>query len=166
MSYDYVKGGLTFALVGAGIGGTIGLLNVAKNKLMPDNASKTDHSHEYAAYPNILLDSVVIEALSRFGTYKNMIVPEFNTILSNLNKLIGLQVEINKGNIKSQYPFQATTYVTQIQTALNVAKTKVRNVSVPHWDVDETSIRQIADDYLYNISQDVNQFMLSSRTTH
>ena len=39
-------------------------------------------------------------------------------------------------------------------------KTKTRNVSVPSWDVDDASVRQIADDYLFNISQDVNQYML------
>lgn len=163
---EYIQNGLMYALIGAGVGGTIGLLKVAKDKLMPspESSSANNSSQEYANYPNILLDPVTLEALSRFQTsYKHLIPREFQIIVENLNKLIGIQVSINSGKIESYYPFRATTYVTQIQTALNSSKYKIRNVSVPHWDSDDATIRQIADDYLYNISQDVNQHMLSTR---
>jgi hypothetical protein len=146
------------------VGGVIGLLKATKDKYMPPTVINTQQTHEFQRHPNVLLDTVVMEALSRFQTYKGIIPREYDTIVDNLDKLIGIQVSINEGKIESYYPFRATTYVTNIQTALNHAKSKIRNVAVPHWDVDETSIRQIADDYLYNITQDVNQNMLSYRS--
>ena len=48
--------------------------------------------------------------------------------------------------------------------ALVRAKTKARNVSVANFDSDETLINSIAGDYTYNISRDVDQYMLSRRT--
>ena len=162
-SYEFLTGGFTYALIGAGIGGLWGVLNVARSRWNASSPSSVSPVQEYAQHPNIALDPVVVEALSRFKTYKDIIPREFSTIVDNLDRLIGLQVSINQGKIESYYSFRATTYVTHIQTALNAAKSKVRNVSVPHWDVDESSIQQIADDYLYNITQEVNEYMLSNR---
>ena len=163
-SSTFMQNGLTYALVGAGIGGAIGLLKATKDKYMPSTQPSVNEN-DYQRYPNIPLDPVVMEALSRFKTYKDLCPQEYETILENLNGLIGMQVSINSGKIESHYAYRATTYATNIKLALGRAKTRVRNVSVPHWDVDEASILQIADDYLYNITQDVNQHMLSSRTT-
>lgn len=164
MSSVFVQNGLTYALVGAGIGGVIGLLKATKDKFIPATPPSTN-SNDFQQYSSISLDPVVVEALSRFQTYKHLCSQEYEIILENLNGLIGMQVSINSGKIESYYAYRATSYATNIKMALGRAKTCVRNVSVPHWDVDEASIIQIADDYLYNITQDVNQHMLSSRTT-
>ena len=157
---EYVSSGLTYTLIGAGIGGLIGIANTARKIYLPMDTPPTD---DFNAYSNIMLDSVAIEALTRLKTYRNLAPLEFTTILENLNSLIGIQVAINQNNIQLNYSMRATGYVTKIQSTLNAIKNKTRNVSVPSWDADEASIRQIADDYLFNISQDVNQYMLYSR---
>lgn len=164
-SSTFMQNGLTYALVGGAIGGAIGLLKATKDRYMPQVFTPPSATNaDYHKYPNILLDPVVVEALSRFQTYKHLCPQEYETILENLNGLIGMQVAINSGKIESYYAYRATSYATNIKLALNRAKTRARNVSVPHWDVDEASILQLSDDYLYNITQDVNQHMLSSRT--
>jgi hypothetical protein len=163
MSYAYIQNGLTYALIGAGIGGTIGLLKVTKDKFMPSAPETSASLSDYKNYPNISLDTVVLEALGRFQAYKHLCPQEYDTILQNLDRLIGTQVTINSGKIESSFAYRATSYATNIKLALSRAKTKVRNVSVPHWEVDEASILQIADDYLYNITQDVNQYTISNR---
>lgn len=112
-------------------------------------------------FPNIALDPVCQEALSQFQTYQPHIPNEFRTIAKNLDHLIGLQVAINNGKIEANYPYRATSFNTQILTALAVAKTKLRNVSTPHLDVDIESIEGIARDYMYNIGKDVDQHLLS-----
>ena len=154
---DFVSNGLTYTLIGAGIGGLIGIANTARKVYMPDVMPNSD---DFNAYPNIKFDSVALEALLRFKTYRNLAPREFDMILENINALIGIQIAINQNNIQLNYTLRATGYVTKIQSALNAMKTKTRNVSVPSWDVDDASVRQIADDYLFNISQDVNQYML------
>lgn len=154
---DFVSNGLTFSLIGAGIGGLIGIANAARKSYFPD---VVPNSEDFNAYPNIKLDPVALEALLRFKTYRNLAPREFDTILENMNALIGIQIAINQNNIQLNYTLRATGYVTKIQSTLNIMKTKTRNVSVPSWDVDDASVRQIADDYLFNISQDVNQYML------
>lgn len=167
MSSAFVQNGLTYALIGAGIGGTIGLIKATKDKLMPSVPEASSASlSDYKNYPNIALDPVVLEALGRFQTYKHLCSQEYETILQNLDRLIGTQVTINSGKIESSFAYRATSYSTNIKLALARAKTRVRNVSVPHWDVDEASILQIADDYLYNITQDVNQYTISNRSTN
>lgn len=166
MTSSFLTNGLTYALVGASIGGALGLLKATKDKYMPDViSSSSSGSSDYASRPNILLDPVVVEALSRFQTYKSLCPKDYEIILDNMNQLIGLQVSINQGKIESFYSYRATSYATNIKMALGRAKLLVRNVSVPHWDVDESSILSLADDYLYNITQDVNQYMLSHRSS-
>jgi hypothetical protein len=158
---EYVSSGLTYTLIGAGIGGFIGIANTARKVYFP---SKVQNADAFNAYSNIKLDSIAMEALDRLKSYKNLAPREYTSILENLNSLIGIQVAINEGNIQLNYSMRATGYVTKLQATLYAMKNKTRNVSVPSWDADEASIRQIADDYLYNISQDVNQYMLYSRT--
>jgi len=154
---------LTYALYGAGLGGMVGLMKMAKDKFLPPSApTRTDS--EFQQHPHIALDPVVVEALQRFRAYQRLCPREYDALVDNLNLLIGLQVTINGGHIESYYAYRATTYATNIKMALTRAKSRVRNVSVPHWDVDEASVLQIADDYLYNITQDVNQHMMSSRS--
>ena len=158
---EYVSSGLTYTLIGAGIGGFFGIANAARKVYFP---SKLQNADAFNAYSNIKLDSIAMEALDRLKSYKNLAPREYTSILENLNSLIGIQVAINEGNIQLNYSMRATGYVTKLQAALHAMKNKTRNVSVPSWDADEASIRQIADDYLYNISQDVNQYMLYNRS--
>jgi hypothetical protein len=162
MAYtNYVKDGLTFGLIGAGIGSIIGLAKAYKDN---QPVTSTNNIISLNKYENIVLDSVAVEALSRFQTYQTLMPLEYETILYNLNKLIGIQVSINNGKIEPYFPYRATQYTTNIQTALNASKAKVRNTSVPHFEVDSQSILSIAEDYVYNISRDVDSHLLSRRT--
>lgn len=153
----YLKESLLYAGVGMLIGGGIGVFKAYRKTHPPEPI------HSDAKYSGIMLDPVTTEAVNQFKIYQSLIPQEYDIIVDNLNKLIELQVAINSSKIEVRYPHQATTYVTNIQRALNASKSKVRNTSVPHWDTDEQTIRQIADDYLYNITQDVNNYLVSSR---
>lgn len=168
---EYLRSGLSYGLVGAALGGMVGVASVlfstltsASTQQNSSTASSSASTPDLSRYTNLSLDSVLMEALQRFRTYETLIPREFVTVVDNLNKLVGIQVAINQGQIESYYPFRATTYVTNVQTALNAAQQRVRNVSVPHWESDTATLRQVADDYLYNITQDVNQHMLERRT--
>lgn len=161
MAYaNYIKDGLTYGLIGAGIGSVIGLAKAYQNN---QPATAVENVASLQKYPNIMADSVAVEALSRFQTYQALMPMEYETILYNLNQLIGLQIAINNGKIEPYYPYRATQYTTNIQSALNASKAKVRNTSVPHFEVDSQSIQSIAEDYVYNISRDVDSYLLSRR---
>jgi hypothetical protein len=84
---------------------------------------------------------------------------EYESLLDNLNSLIGLQVAINQNNIQIHFAFRSTNYVTKIQQALFAMKYKLRNTSVPSFDTDQALLRQMAEDYSFNITQSVNQYM-------
>jgi hypothetical protein len=60
---DFVSNGLTFSLIGAEIGGLIGIANAARKSFIPDVMSNSD---DFNAYPNIKLDSDALMALMRF----------------------------------------------------------------------------------------------------
>jgi hypothetical protein len=60
---DFVSNGLTFSLIGAEIGGLIGIDNAARKSFIPDVMSNSD---DFNAYPNIKLDSDALMALMRF----------------------------------------------------------------------------------------------------
>jgi hypothetical protein len=160
MSSTYIKEGLFYAGIGMLFGGGIGIFKAYRK-----NSQSNDTSQEssLSKYKGIMLDSVTTEAINQFKIYESLIPEEYDVIVDNLNKLIELQITINSGKIEARYPYQATAYVTNIQKALNSSKSKIRNTSVPHWDTDEQTIRQIADDYLFNITQDVNEHLVSSR---
>ena len=166
----YLKGSAWYAVVGAGlgalVGGTVGIFNVYKTNNPSESVSvEQDTKDSLASYKFVSMDPFVVEALSRFQTYKNVIGSEYDKIVSSLDRLIEMQVKINNGQSETHFPYRATQYVSAIQSALAKAKHKVRNVSVPHWDVDEASIKQIAEDYLFNINQDVNAYLLQKRNT-
>ena len=161
MSATYIKEGFFYAGIGMLIGGGVGIFKAyRKNHQQPVNISSNS---TLTKYQSILLDPNTTEVINHFKIYESLIPEEYDTIVHNLNKLIELQVTINGGRIEARYPYQATTYVSNIQKALNTSKSKVRNTSVPHWDTDEQTIRQIADDYLFNITQDVNEYLVTSR---
>ena len=168
MSSEVLKNGLTYALIGAGVGGLIGLGKTLKDTMSVQSSSnsspKENKDSDLLQYKFLKLDSIVVEALDRFKTYKNLCPHEYKTILDNLDRLIGIQVDINNGKIEPTFSYKATSCVTTIKLALSKCKTRVRNVSVQHWDTDEEMIRQISEDYIYNITQDVNQHTLNGRT--
>jgi gas vesicle protein len=157
---DMLYSGISYAIIGAGVGGVIG----AAKTYFPSDKVSEENKQKLSKYPNILLDYVAIGIVNKLQIYEKQIQKEYDIILSNLDKLIGLQVEINKGQIKVYFPYRATTYVTEIQTALQSARGKLRNISVPHWEEDEKTIQSIAEDYLYNINQDVDSFLLTQRS--
>lgn len=168
MSSELVKNGLTFAAIGGVIGGVIGVIK----SIIPTSTQATttpiqqptDDDSDILKYDNLKLDSVVMEALGRFKSYKKLCPHEYRTILESLNDLIGLQISINSGKIEPSYSYRATSLAEKIRMALVRAKSKARNVSVANFDSDETLINSIAGDYTYNISRDVDQYMLSRRT--
>ena len=159
---DYCQNGITYMAIGAGIGGFIGVINVARNSFFVTDVS----NDEFDAYPNIKLDSHVSNTLSQFKAYKPLAPTEYKLLLENLNALIGLQVAVNQNNIQLQYAFQSTNYVTKIQQALFAMKHKLRNTSVPSFDTDEALLRQMAEDHSFNITQAVNQYMLNNTQPH
>ena len=186
-SSSYLTYGLIGTLVGAGVGGGIGLLKVYFDN-RPSSTNNTNNNNnnqqgmveggengngngnanttstfDPSKYEYIKMDPVAIEALSRFYLYYSIIGREFDTIANNLNKLIGLQVSINSGNIQPYFPYRATTYDTHIQNALAACKSKIRNISLPAWSEDESSIKKISSDYVYNINQDVSHHLLTRR---
>jgi hypothetical protein len=167
MSSELVKNGLTFAAIGGVIGGVIGVIKsiipTSTATTLP-NQQSTDDDSDILRYDNLKLDSVVMEALGRFKSYKHLCPHEYRTILESLNDLIGLQISINSGKIEPSYSYRATSLAEKIRMALVRAKSKARNISVTNFDSDETLINSIAGDYTYNISRDVDQYMLSRRT--
>ena len=162
MTTVYLKEGLFYATIGGVLGGVIGMFT-AYSKTHASSNQLNGTSLKNEKYPHINLDPHILEILNYFKTYEKLIPKEYDTILENLNKLVELQVLINSGKIEARFPYRATTYVTNIQTALNNSKNKIRNTSVPHWETDEQNILQIADDYLFNITQDVNEHLMMSR---
>jgi hypothetical protein len=185
MTQIYLQNGLWCALIGAGVGGLIGVVKSIKETQFdqtkpldstPHAQSNTNQGHhintsvetknglnifDAKQFPNIALDPVTQEALSRFQTYQTHIPHEFRTIVKNLDHLIGIQVAINSGKIEPTYHYRAITFNTHILTALAAVKAKLRNISAPHLDVDIESVEGIARDYLYNIGKDVDQHLLS-----
>jgi hypothetical protein len=161
MSSEIVKNGLTFALVGAGIGGMIGVIK----SMIPSNSDQQQASEDsdFQKYEYLKMDSVVLEALGRFKSYKHLCPHEYKTILDNLNELIRIQVDINNGKISTAYAYQSTSIAEKIRVALARAKLKARNVSVTNFDADENLINNIANDYVYNISRDIDQYILSRK---
>lgn len=157
-----VTTGLSYALVGAGIGGVIGLLKAAKDKYMPSTTTQTNNP-QLLKYTSLVQDSVALDSMLSLQSYSGPIRSEFDTIAKNLDKLIALQIRINQGQVEAVFPYRATTYATTIGSALNACKAKLRNVSTPNWETDEASIRSIADDYVYNISQETSQHTLENR---
>lgn len=165
MSSEIMKNGLTFAAIGGVIGGVVGIVKslIPTSSSTPDQKNATSDDSDILKYEYLKLDSVVMEALGRFKSYKHLCPNEYKTILESLNDLIGLQISINSGKIEPSYSYRATSLAEKIRMALVRAKSKARNVSVTNFDSDETLINSIAGDYTYNISRDVDQFMLSRR---
>ena len=171
----YLQQGLIYGGIGMLLGGGVGVLKVyitsgnkeqqvdKKNTFDNNNNNNNITSKMYGKYEFIVLDPSVVEVFNRFESYKSLIGEEYESILYNMNKLIGLQVKINEGKKELSYPHLATKYVTNIQMALNSSKLLVRNQSVPHWETDEQSVQQIANDYLYNISQDIDEYLLTGQ---
>lgn len=158
-----INNGVTYSLIGAGVGGLIGIAKTYFNNTNSDQKSQTNVPPYLKNYKNILLDPLVVEIVNRFQMYQNVIPVEFDTIASNLDKLIGLQVSINNKKIEPYFPYRATGYVTNIKQAVNEARNKMKNISVPNWDEDQQTLLSIAEDYLYNNNQEVNAYMISKR---
>ena len=158
-----ISNGVTYSLIGAGLGGLIGIVKTYINNKSTDPASLNNIPLYLKKYKNILLDPLVVEITNRFQMYQNVIPVEFDTITSNLDKLIGLQVSINNNIIEPYFPYRATGYVTNIKQAVIEAKNKMKNISVPNWDEDQQTLLSIAEDYLYNNNQEVNAYMISKR---
>jgi hypothetical protein len=162
MTTSYLSEGLYYAGIGMVVGGCWGVLKAYKNIHWNRKSNENDRNQIFYQYKYVLMDNEVVEAFHKFKMYQHIIPNEFESILQNFDKLIELQVRINDQNVEARYPYQATTYVTRIHSILNKCKSKVQNISVPHWDTDEGLLKQIADDYLYNITQDVNQYLITS----
>jgi hypothetical protein len=163
MSTSLFSNGIYYALIGTGIGAIFGIGKTYSEHLF---TPVIDHNNmnSIAAYKNLSLDSVAVRIINRFQLYQNLIPQEYESILSNLDKLIGIQVTVNQGQVEAYFPYRATALVTEIQSALNQGRKKTLSISVPHWDADEKAIRDLADDYLFNINHDVNSFMLKRRS--
>lgn len=156
---SYAFAGLKYAAIGAGIGGMVGFAKqFMSSSLSPDQSPSAQTILQ--SYKYILMDSVAIGALNQLLLYASSARDDVGQLLTNLNNLIGIQVSINEGQIAVQYPYRATTYVTSVKSSLNRIKHSLRNVSVPHLEEDIQSITQIAEDYLYNINQDVSAHMI------
>lgn len=164
LTSTYITGGLKGLLFGALIGGAFGVVKTYTEQKSTEIDGSTSQSKNDTnlldPYKNVQLDPVAIEAMSRFRTYESCCKEEIKQIMDNLDKLIALQVSINSGKIEAYYHHKATQFVTTIHHLLNVVKQKTRNMSTPHYDEDESSVKQIAEDYLYNIKQDVDLHLL------
>ena len=156
----YLKEGLSYGIYGLLIGGGIGIVQ-AYRKTRP--SSNVLNPPADPRYQYILQDPEAAEMINQFKTYQSIIPEEYETIIENLNKLIELHIKMLNQDIEIRYLYRATTCVANIRKALNLAKNKVRHVSVPHWETDEQNMMTIAEDYLFNINQDINNYMVSSR---
>lgn len=176
MTSPYIVNGLYFMLYGTVVGGIIGVAKTyyssSGGSTNGNNTNNTTPQHQpqqpsnefpIDKYPNIKMDSVAHDSILKLYPYRTHMQREFDALVQNMEQLIGIQVSINNGKIEPYYPYRATSYVTRIQNALTNAKHKLRNISTPHFESDETTIKQIAEDYLYNINQDVNSHLLTRR---
>jgi hypothetical protein len=160
----YLKNGLLCAVIGAGIGGIIGIAkSIKETKIDPNKPPQetTSVSSFETQYPNLALDPASLEAVNRLKTYQAHIANEIRIVVQNLDQLIYLQILVNSGRIEPHLSYRAITYSTNISTALAVAKTKLRNVSAPHLETDIEMIENISQTYVYNIGKEVDQHLLS-----
>jgi hypothetical protein len=174
----HLQNSAVFAAVGAGIGLVVGLArsyvstsaNVSTHQISPSlsgeksiSSDSTQGGLDLNRYKYLAMDPVAVEAANRFMAYSSQGKIEYMSILNNLDKLISMQVTINSGKIEAHLPYRATQCVTSIERDLAQIRHRLRNVSAPHFDVDEASIKQIANDYLFNISKETDEYLLSRR---
>lgn len=152
---------LYYGMIGFGVFGAVG---AAKTFFGQSNTLTSQQQFDLQNYPNVQLDQLVVEALHKIEPFGKHAAEELRIIKDCFNKLIGLQIEINRQNIQAIYPYRATLYCTSIENALRKMEFFIRNIVTPHFETDKTAIINLANDYKYNITQDTNNFLISNRS--
>ncbi len=161
-----IQGLLTNSLIGAGIGGVVGAVYFVFQSLQPNSNSSNqsnDPSNLLSKYNKITYYNNLHDLLKRMMPYVTFAPQEMDNICNYFQRLIDIQINIQNKQIKPSLPYEATRLGSSIQYTLAQLKQKGRNIAMPHFEEESKALVQIADDFAYNIRQDVNYFYTTNK---